>query len=95
MVAAETGCGFFCLESALCSGGPRFGYYNGGILNSAGNSNVMQKCFQKKGSDPPVCGVHDVRLIETTVPIDSNAPHLGEITCLKCPVGDVIVLNDK
>jgi len=56
---------------------------------------MAQECFKKKGSDPPVCGVHNVRLIETRVPIDANAPHLGEITCLRCPAGNFIALNGE
>jgi len=55
---------------------------------------MAQTCFKEKSSDPPVCGVHRVRLVETKVPIDSNAPYLGEITCLTCPVSNVIILDD-
>ena len=48
-----------------------------------------------KGSDPPVCGVHMVRLIESRVPIDANAPHLGEITCLVCSASKDVTLDEK
>jgi|HubBroStandDraft_1064217.scaffolds.fasta_scaffold06662_1 hypothetical protein len=47
---------------------------------------MEEPCFIKKGSDPPVCDVHNVPLEESTVAIDPNAPHLGRITCLRCPV---------
>ena len=71
---------------------PFHDYYNGRKNFSV---NMAQGCFKTKGSDPPVCGVHKVRLIEIRVPIDSNAPQLGVISCLKCPVRDVIVLDEK
>ncbi len=69
--------------------------YNGRKINLAGKGNMAQSCFKKRGSNPPVCGVHNVRLIEISVPIDSNAPYLGVITCLKCPVGNVIASSEE
>jgi hypothetical protein len=47
---------------------------------------MEEPCFIKKGSNPLVCEVHNILLVESTVPIDPNAPHLGAITCLRCPV---------
>jgi hypothetical protein len=43
-------------------------------------------CFRKKDSNPPACGVHLVLLVPVTVAIDNNAPHLGEVPCIVCPV---------
>ena len=56
---------------------------------------MAERCFKKKGSDPPVCGVHKGRLIESRVPIDANAPYLEEITCLMCPVSKGVTLDEK
>jgi hypothetical protein len=47
---------------------------------------MEEPCFIKMGSNPPVCNLHNVLLEESTVPIDPNAPHLGRISCLRCPV---------
>ena len=54
---------------------------------------MAEKCFRKKDSNPPVCGIHDVRLIEGESDIDSLAPYLGRITCLKCPISGMVVLD--
>jgi hypothetical protein len=47
---------------------------------------VAAPCFRKKDSNPPVCGVHLVLLVPVTVAIDTNAPHLGAVLCIVCPV---------
>ena len=52
-------------------------------------------CFRKQLSDPPMCGIHDVRLILSKVPIDRNAPGLGEITCFRCPVTQAVALTEN
>jgi CheY-like chemotaxis protein len=49
------------------------------------------QCFEKRDSDQPVCGVHNVRLVQDQVPIDANAPWLGLISCSFCPVGRIVV----
>jgi hypothetical protein len=43
-------------------------------------------CFKTEGSNPPMCGVHNVPLVKATLPIDANSPQLGSITCYLCPV---------
>jgi hypothetical protein len=48
-------------------------------------------CFEKGDSDRPVCGVHNVPLIQDQVAIDANAPWLGSIACSLCPVTRVVV----
>jgi hypothetical protein len=45
----------------------------------------------KTNSQPPVCGIHSVVLVESQLPIDSNAPHLGRITGYVCPVSGQMV----
>jgi hypothetical protein len=46
------------------------------------------RCFKKKGSNPPMCGIHNMPLVEATLPIDANSPHLGHVTCYVCPVSN-------
>jgi hypothetical protein len=48
-------------------------------------------CFQIKDSKIPVCGVHQVPLVQDQILIDPNAPVLGRVTCLVCPVGKIVV----
>jgi hypothetical protein len=48
-------------------------------------------CFRKKSSNPPLCGFHNVALVETQLPIDLNAPYLGSITSYVCPVSRQVV----
>jgi hypothetical protein len=55
---------------------------------------MEEQCFIKKGSDPPVCGVHEVALVQDNVPIDPFAHQLGLIACLKCPISGMVP-NDK
>ena len=56
---------------------------------------MAEQCFIKQGSGPPICGVHNVPLIKTEVNIDKNAPQLGHITCLRCPVSRSVILDAK
>jgi hypothetical protein len=49
------------------------------------------QCFEKRDSDRPVCGAHNVPLVQDLVPIDANAPWLGRIACSFCPVSRVVV----
>jgi hypothetical protein len=48
-------------------------------------------CFQNKGSNPPLCGIHNAPLVKAQVSIDQNAPQMGQITCYRCPVTRVVV----
>lgn len=54
---------------------------------------MAEHCFTKKVTNPPVCGVHNVPLRQIQVTIDGNAPGLGQINCLKCPVSRVVALD--
>jgi hypothetical protein len=55
---------------------------------------MEQPCFQKKDSNPPVCGVHNVPLISKLVPNDLIAAGRKRITFLSCPVSGK-ALNDR
>jgi len=52
---------------------------------------MPEQCFRKKDSYPPVCGVHKVVVVQKQIAIDANAPSLGRVTCLICPVSRVVV----
>lgn len=54
---------------------------------------MEQPCFKEEGSDPPACGVHHVPLIDGETGIDALAPYRGQLTYLKCPVSQLIVLD--
>jgi catabolite regulation protein CreA len=47
--------------------------------------------MQKKDSNLPVCGTHNVALKQQQISIDSNAPSLGRITCYVCPISRSVV----
>ena len=55
---------------------------------------MKERCFIKSGSDPPVCGIHEVALVRDQVPLDPNALQLGLIACLRCPVSGMVP-NDE
>jgi hypothetical protein len=65
--------------------------------NAAGKESeanrMAEQCFKKKGSLPPVCGMHNVPLVQSQVPIDRDSPELGQITCLRCPVSRAVALD--
>ena len=54
---------------------------------------MVEQCFKKNVTNPPVCGVHNVPLKQIQVTIDRNVPWLGQINCLKCPVSQVVALD--
>jgi len=54
---------------------------------------MAELCFKKNVTNPPVCGVHNVPLKQSQISIDGNAPGLGQINCLKCPVSRVVALD--
>jgi Putative esterase len=60
------------------------------ILDNLIASGSTKPCFIKPDSSRPVCGIHDVRLEVSTIPTDPNAPRLGAINCLRCPVTGAI-----
>jgi hypothetical protein len=48
-------------------------------------------CFKKKGSNPPVCGVHNVPLVPKQLPNELIASGYKAFTFLVCPVsGEVL-----
>ena len=54
-------------------------------------NNVREQCFTNYDSNPPVCGVHKVTVIEKQIPIDALAPELGSVVCNLCPVSQAVV----
>jgi hypothetical protein len=55
---------------------------------------MAESCFIKKDSSPPVCGVHNVRLIRKQLPVELIASGYKGFTFLVCPVSGA-VLNDE
>jgi len=54
---------------------------------------MAELCFIKKDSSPPVCGVHNVRLIMKQLPDELIASGYKGFTFFVCPVSGA-VLND-
>jgi hypothetical protein len=48
-------------------------------------------CFKKKDSGTPVCGVHNVPLIQHQTSGDSVISKVGEFAYLACPVSGYVV----
>jgi hypothetical protein len=55
---------------------------------------MREQCFNKKGSDPPICGVHNVRLVRGVISSMDSPLGGGNIPYLKCPVIGAVV-NDS
>jgi hypothetical protein len=55
---------------------------------------MKEQCFKKKGSKPPVCGVHNVPLVRKQLPDELIASGYKAFTILVCPVSGT-VLNDE
>jgi hypothetical protein len=50
------------------------------------------QCFTKMGdSNPPVCGLHNVKLVEHQTSRESIAAGVGNFTFLVCPVSGQVV----
>jgi hypothetical protein len=49
------------------------------------------QCFTKKGSSPPVCGVHSVPLIEHESTDDSITSRFGDFIFLVCPISGQVI----
>jgi hypothetical protein len=56
---------------------------------------MPEPCFIKKDSAPPVCGIHDVRLIKKLIPDELIASLHKEITYLVCPVSRSAINDEK
>jgi len=52
---------------------------------------MRERCFVKKNSNPPLCGVHSVKLVRDEVYIDDHAPHLGRVIVQRCPISRAVV----
>lgn len=55
---------------------------------------MIKPCVWKKGSDPPVCEVHDVKLVRKELPAEMIAAGYKGFTFLVCPVSGA-VLDDE
>ena len=55
---------------------------------------MAEQCFKKKGSNPPVCGAHNVPLVRERVPDDMIAAGFKAFTYLACPRSGQL-LNDE
>lgn len=55
---------------------------------------MTRPCFRKKGSDPPICGVHKVQLVRKELPAEMVAAGYKGFTFLVCPVSGT-VLNEE
>jgi hypothetical protein len=52
---------------------------------------TTKPCFRKKGSTPPICGVHNVRLVRKEPSAGMVAAGYKGFTFLVCPVSDAVV----
>jgi hypothetical protein len=52
---------------------------------------MREQCFSTKDSNPPVCGLHHVAVVQRQISIDSFAPELGRVSCSMCPVSRSVV----
>lgn len=52
---------------------------------------MADQCFVKKDSDPPVCGVHNVRLVEHQTLREGIVRGVGNFTFLDCSRSDQAV----
>jgi hypothetical protein len=48
-------------------------------------SGMAEMCFIKNGQGPPVCGVHNMQLIECQTN-EEKISRVGNFTFLKCPM---------
>jgi hypothetical protein len=55
---------------------------------------MAERCFIKKGSDPPTCGVHNVALVHKQLPEKLVASGFKTFTYFSCPLSGE-VLNDE
>jgi hypothetical protein len=56
---------------------------------------MRQQCFSRNDANPPVCGVHQVPVVQRQISIDPHAPELGRITCSMCPVSRAVIQEEK
>ena len=58
-------------------------------------SEMPTQCFTKKGSDPPICSVHNVKLEERQTSRESITGGVGNFTYLVCPVSGTVLNDDN
>jgi hypothetical protein len=57
---------------------------------------MAERCMARKGSDPPVCDVHNERLKQHQSSENVSTSRFGEFSFLVCPVsGQVIDVPEK
>ena len=49
---------------------------------------MAEPCFKKKDSNPPVCGVHNLPLVERQLPDELIAAEYKAFTFFVCPVSE-------
>jgi hypothetical protein len=59
------------------------------------DSLMTKQCNWKKGSDPPVCEVHDVQLVRKELPTEMILVGYKGSTFLVCPVSGTVLNDDK
>jgi hypothetical protein len=52
---------------------------------------MAKSCFIKKDSNPPVCGVHNVRLVQHQTSSEQIMGGVGNFTFLVCPVSKQVI----
>jgi hypothetical protein len=52
---------------------------------------MAEQCFVRKGSDPPVCDVHNARLKQHQSAENSGTARFGDFTFLMCPISGQII----
>jgi hypothetical protein len=52
---------------------------------------MARQCFLEKESDPPLCGIHHVRLEKKPLPEELIASGFKAFTFLVCPVSGEII----
>jgi hypothetical protein len=55
---------------------------------------MAEQCIMRQGSDPPVCGVHNVQLVQRRTSHGSVDAGVGDFAFLVCPTSGEI-LNDS
>jgi len=67
---------------------------NGQELGQKKQTRTVERCFKQKDSNPPVCGVHKVRLVERQLPSEMATEGYQAFRFFVCPVS-ATVLSDK
>jgi len=56
---------------------------------------MTKPCLKKKGSEPPVCDVHNVQLVRKELPPQMIAEGYKGFTFLVCPVSGTVLDDEK